>query len=219
MSDGERITQASSGHGYKQKSRYPLTAAMTEGKPVTQHVEGGASEKPGIPRTSSDDALARGTPRRLLGTPWAAKSLTKSISFPTPTPSWPILWVTLRTKRSWTMLLPLPPRTTFLWKFSAKVVLWPNDRTVSRRCQFLLRRTRKGSDARSLTHTLKPEPCTTLSSLVQSLRLSKVWMNQSFQVLSSSTLSNLVLVLSILTPDMHTTTSESITLLYTLTIC
>lgn len=67
MSDGERITQASSGHGYKQKSRYPLTAAMTEGKPVTQHVEGGASEKPGIPRTSSDDASSEGHPKKATG--------------------------------------------------------------------------------------------------------------------------------------------------------
>ena len=40
---------------------------MTEGKPVTQHVEGGASEKPGVPRTSSDDASSEGHPKKATG--------------------------------------------------------------------------------------------------------------------------------------------------------
>ncbi|OXB38861.1 hypothetical protein LQV05_004016 [Cryptococcus neoformans] len=67
MSNGDRITQASSGHGYKQRSRYPLTAAMTEGKPVSQHVEGGTSEKPVIPPISNDDASSEGHPKKATG--------------------------------------------------------------------------------------------------------------------------------------------------------
>lgn len=68
MSNRKSVTQASAGHGYKQKSRYPLTAAMTEGKPVTQHVEGASSEKPtGIPRTSTDDASSQGHPKKDIG--------------------------------------------------------------------------------------------------------------------------------------------------------
>ncbi|KAE8541049.1 hypothetical protein D1P53_002403 [Cryptococcus gattii VGV] len=68
MSNRKSVTQASAGHGYKQKSRYPLTAAMTEGKPVTQHVEDTSSEKPtGIPRTSTDDASIQGHPKKAIG--------------------------------------------------------------------------------------------------------------------------------------------------------
>lgn len=68
MSNRKSVTQASAGHGYKQKSRYPLTAAMTEGKPVTQHVEEASSEKPtGIPRTSTDNSCSQGHPKKAIG--------------------------------------------------------------------------------------------------------------------------------------------------------
>ncbi|WVQ78587.1 hypothetical protein IAT38_000673 [Cryptococcus sp. DSM 104549] len=46
MSDDERPTHSAAGHGYKHKSKYPLTAAMTDGKPSTQHVDNAAG--PGI---------------------------------------------------------------------------------------------------------------------------------------------------------------------------
>ncbi|WWD16093.1 hypothetical protein CI109_100518 [Kwoniella shandongensis] len=45
MSDDERETHAARGHGYRHRSTYPLTAAMTDGKPVTRHVE---ASTPGI---------------------------------------------------------------------------------------------------------------------------------------------------------------------------
>ncbi|TYJ56663.1 hypothetical protein B9479_002593 [Cryptococcus floricola] len=50
----EDVTHTAKGHGYKHRSQYPLTAAMVDGKPVTQHVEGG-SEKPALASENSDD--------------------------------------------------------------------------------------------------------------------------------------------------------------------
>jgi len=43
--DHDRPTASAKGHGYRNKSTYPLTAAMTDtSKPATSHVEGRASE-------------------------------------------------------------------------------------------------------------------------------------------------------------------------------
>lgn len=40
---------------------------MTEGKPVSQHVEGGTSEKPVIPPILNDDASSEGHPKKATG--------------------------------------------------------------------------------------------------------------------------------------------------------
>nr|ODN95042.1 D-xylose-proton symporter [Cryptococcus depauperatus CBS 7855] len=50
------LTQTAQGHGYKNKSTYPLTAAMTDGKPATEHVETGVPEKPVEPQSGLDTA-------------------------------------------------------------------------------------------------------------------------------------------------------------------
>ncbi|OCF36436.1 D-xylose-proton symporter [Kwoniella heveanensis BCC8398] len=63
MSDSNptRLTRSAMGHGYRHQSTYPLTAAMTEGKPATQHVDLAASQaegatvlQPGTARTSAE---------------------------------------------------------------------------------------------------------------------------------------------------------------------
>lgn len=47
----------SSGHGYKKKSTFPLTAAMTEGKPQQQFVERDAEGRPLDNRPSADGTV------------------------------------------------------------------------------------------------------------------------------------------------------------------
>lgn len=48
----------SSGHGYKNKSRFPLTAAMTEGKPQQQFIERDGAGRPSGDATITDKGAA-----------------------------------------------------------------------------------------------------------------------------------------------------------------
>ena len=68
----EGVTHTARGHGYKQRSKYPLTRGMTDDKPVTAHTEGpgvGMPTAPGAPAAAGPGT--KGLNEKGAGEPYA----------------------------------------------------------------------------------------------------------------------------------------------------